>query len=347
MRAKEHLARFLNSSKLLALADSWRAGPRDRVVILAYHRVMELGDESRFPFDPELVSASPEEFRWQMQYLRRHWSPMTLAGLLDVIDGRAELPPRAVIVTFDDGFQDNYQYAFPILRDLGIPAAFFVATDYVDAAQTFWFDRVSHLLFSMPVGELALPRLGLRVQVDGVPSRRAASEQLVEALKRVPDPERRELVAELEVRYGRYADAGMQYLSRTLTSAQIHEMSRAGMEFGSHSASHPILARLDPASLRDELTRSRAWLEALLGKPVQILSYPNGLVPDISAAVISAARAAGYRLALAYLRGSNRIMGLDPFCLRRQPVERYLTRSYFMTMLNLAGLFNESADHSA
>lgn len=336
---KEYLARFLYRSGLLALGDRLRFGERDRLTILGYHRICHIEEETGFPFDLDLISGSPEQFRWQMEYVRRHWTPITFDPVLAAIDERALLPRRALIVTFDDGFDDNYHYAFPILRELGIPATFFVATDYIDAASTFWFDRLAHLVYRAPHGVFALPELGLRLPLSDVPSRRLAADRVLAVFKAIGDSERRAWLDTIEARYGKYADPQAAALSAPLTSVQIREMSRAGMEFGSHSASHPILAALEPAQLRRELIDSRAALETLTGKPVRVLSYPNGLAPDINDAVMQTAKEAGYRLGLSYLHGKNRLARLDAFRVRRQPVERYLSRPYFVARLNLPGIF--------
>lgn len=339
MGKKDVLAQLLHRTGLLGLADRCRFGPRDRLLVLAYHRVRDIGDERRYPGDPELVSATPGEFRWQMEYLRKHWQPITLGDVVAAIHGRGSLPRRAVVVTFDDGFADNYDHAFSILRDVGVPATFFVSTGYIDSAETFWFERLAQLLHCAPAGELSVSACPATLVLDGVESRREAKVRLLRALKAVPDGARRAAMAELEERYGARVQTGEDGGSRPLTSAQVREMSRGGMEFGSHTVTHPILAQVEDDQLERELVDSKQALERLTGAPILTLSYPNGQAADIGPKVVAAAKKAGYRLGLSYMSGANRLGALEHFCLRRQPVERYVTRPRFMAALSLAGLY--------
>lgn len=311
------------------------------LLILAYHRVLDIGDESRFPFDPELVSASPTAFAWQMDRLRHHATPVTFEDVIDALDGRRRLPPRPAIVTFDDGFEDNYTHAFPVLRRAGIPATIFIATGYIGSAEIYWYDFIAHLVFHAPRGEFRIEELGLSPLLDrGVDSRRRAAAEILEALKRIPDATRRNIVRRLHAAWFDRLPAAERALSRPMNWDQIREMSRAGIEFGSHSVSHPVLANLDDAALARELADSKADIEREIAKPVRVIAYPVGQSFAYDARVVAAVRAAGYRLAASYVSGGNRLRALDRYALRRLHVERYTRRSDFSAMLALPEIFS-------
>ena len=108
------------------------------VTILAYHRVLDIAEEDSFPFDIELVSASVSAFTSQMQYVKQHFTPMSFASLLQCLDRGGPPPPGAVIITFDDGFADNYYNAFPVLKKFNIPATIFLSTGYIDNQNISW-----------------------------------------------------------------------------------------------------------------------------------------------------------------------------------------------------------------
>ena len=126
------------SQRLAARAHAWpAAGHPDAARMLHAVCGPRLPSGPRFDdgfaFDPGLVSASPEAFRRQMIHLREHFHPVTCREVVAALDGGPPLPRDAVLVTFDDGYDDNHAFAFPILRETGVPATFFVATGHIDS----------------------------------------------------------------------------------------------------------------------------------------------------------------------------------------------------------------------
>lgn len=326
------LARARISSLRLRLG-----GLPGRLTVLAYHRVCEVGVEDDFPYDPELVSASPADFRWQMQLVQRHFNPISFAALIDSLERGAPLPARALIVSFDDGHRDNYEHAFPVLRGLGIPATIFLSTGYIGARGTFWFDRVAHLLHRTHPGTLSLPGACFSAVLGDVRSRRQAAETLLQCLKRVPNTVRLEILQELE-RLAPAGPGGGAEKSGAMSWEQVRQMSEAGVEFGSHAVSHPILTALDDAELARELTDSRRTIEEQTGKRCEVLAYPGGS-GAYDARVLEAVRASGYRLGVSYLAGINRLRRLERFAIRRLHVERYTSRAYFASLLAFPRVF--------
>src|SRR5579872_3996890 len=144
------LARCLVTGRVLSPLARIRAACRADIPILAYHRIWDIRDEDGFPFDIELVSACIGEFQWQMEYVRRNFDPITFATLLKILDGEQSAPPKPIIITFDDGFEDNFQNAFPILSALDVPATIFLSTGYIGGERTFWYDRLAQLILRAP-----------------------------------------------------------------------------------------------------------------------------------------------------------------------------------------------------
>jgi peptidoglycan/xylan/chitin deacetylase (PgdA/CDA1 family) len=340
MRKREYLAHGMTLLGLHGVCTFVRRLAIGEIPILAYHRVYDVADESRFPYDPELVSASVAGFAWQMKYVKARYQPITFQTLLDALDGRGTLPERPVIVTFDDGYDDNYHNSFPVLRSLGIPATLFVATGYIGRGKPFWFDLVANILYHAPPGRVSLNGFDMDLCLDDdVGSRRVATARLVGALKRVSNQRRLEFLEWFEEEYCHVVNADESSRSRPLDWSHIREMSAAGIEFGSHTVTHPILSTLDDAALRQELVQSRETLEHELAKPVTVLAYPVGGPEEFNEKVVEMAQAAGYRLGVSYMQGVNRLRGLDRFRLRRQHVERYTSPPYFAGLLSLPEMF--------
>lgn len=335
---KDLLARVIGAMGLPAVLQNFSVGGAD-VPILAYHRVLDLpADADSYPFNPELVSASVAGFATQMRYLKQHLTPITFAQLQAAISGIEPLPPRAVIVTFDDGFDDNYHFAFPILRELQIPATFFIATGYVGSGESFWFERLYGLFVASAPQVISLDVLAKRVTLGATAAlRRQQAISLLQMVKHLSNADRLSMLEQIETQLAPTANLERhQALSRALSWQQIGEMAAAGMEFGSHSVTHPVLTQISDQDLAWELVWSRRTLEQHIGRKCTAFCYPMGLADTRMEA---AAEEAGYDFAAGYLPGVNSYGNLERFLLRRLHVERYTSAPYFEAMLAIPSLF--------
>ena len=333
---RELLARTLALARLpeLCLALNGMSG---QLVVLAYHRVCDLGIEDEFPYDPELVSATPEDFSWQMEFVRRHFRVITFARLIASLELGSPLPRRALIITFDDGHRDNHEHAFPVLRRLGLPATIFLSTGYIGGRDTFWFDRVAYLLYHAPRGTLTLRDIAFTADLQDVRSRRVAAERLLQILKRVRNGERLEILRQLE-RLVPFAPRDDAARSGALDWEQVREMSEAGIEFGSHAVTHPVLTALEDDALDQELRESRHTIEQETGRACDVIAYPVGS-GAFDERVTAAARRRGYKLGVSYTSGTNYVRQIERFSIRRLHVERYTSRQYFQSMLAVPRIF--------
>jgi peptidoglycan/xylan/chitin deacetylase (PgdA/CDA1 family) len=334
-------ASMLASAGITGAINRLRPRFSDNLTILAYHRILDVADEDRFPFDIDLVSASTRAFREQMQLLRRHFNPITFATLLDHQQSGAPLPSGSVIVTFDDGFADNYRHAYPILRETGVPATIFLVTDFIDRQQTIWFESLAYRVMQTACTSVHLPGAGdRRIPIPPAPAaRRKALQTMLDHMKRVPNGDRLGLLAHVEEQLGVPGNARDAALSTPMTWDQIREMSQHGIEFGSHSVTHPILSMLTSDELQYELQSSRARIESQTSKPAHVLAYPVGGRSAFNPEVKRAAKAAGYRLAVSYLKGVENPRAWDPFEIRRVHVERYIDMNMFAATLALPEFF--------
>lgn len=338
VRLKRTAAAVLAPSGVLRLGGAAKALARGQLLLLGYHRVMPI--DARHAGDLELISATPAEFAWQMDYLRRHFEPVTFAQVADALDGNGTLPKRAVAVTFDDGFSDLHEHALPVLRQLDMPATVFVSTGYVDRPQPFWFDLVAWLIMQAPGS------IRLAADAEPLPSgateteRRAAVTRTLKWLKSSDETVRGAAVAAICAQFPDAVQAGRTVLGRALTWDEIREMAAGGVEFGSHTVSHCCLTKISPEQLDHELVSSKRRLEQETGKPVAALAYPFGGRAAFNNEVIAAARRAGYRIATSYVPGVNDLRSADRFALLRQHVERTTNRSYFEAIVNVPELFD-------
>ncbi len=341
---KELLASALHATGILSLLPHLPAWHMRELRILTYHRVFNVADETTFPFDPALISASTTDFHDQIEYVAKNFSPITFADVVAALNDKKTLPRRAIVVTFDDGYADTFVHAFPILRSFGVPATVFLSTGYVGTSDVFWFDQVSNLLFHAAPGPLHIPGLDELIELGDITSRRRAAEKVQSFLKEVPDAVRREKIQWLDATLRTTPHPEDSGLSSPLTWAQVREMADNGIEFGSHAVSHPILTKLDDDALKFELVESRACIERHLGRVTNVIAYPEGGPNAFDARVISAVKRAGYQLALSYIPGPNYLDRVDRFAMPRLQVERSTTTAWFRAMVELPSVFSLEMD---
>ena len=257
-----------------------------RVAIVNYHRVLAAPS----PF----LASEPDIdiFTWQMELLARCFNVLSLREALAAIDA-GRVPPRAVCITFDDGYRSVHELALPVLRRLGLPATVFVSSGYV-GGRTMWNDRIVEAVETLPAEELDLAEFGLGVySLRSMPERAATLGTLTEASKYLPPQERSRLVGRLQDLVGERASEGLM-----LTPEMVVNLDRHGIEIGAHTVSHPILTSLDDASAMQEIRDGKRDLEELVGKPVTLFAYPNGKVgKDFDGRHVAMVREAGFQAA--------------------------------------------------
>ena len=317
----------------------WRRVASGKYVILCYHRV---GTEG-IPFYCKLAA---KEFEAQMRYIREHYRIVSLEELYSEMKGAAPTG-HAVAVTFDDGYRDLYTTALPILQRYRIPATIFLTGRAIETGEVSWYDRVFLILQEWPSKSIDLD-LGrhLRFDLGSSDDRLHAAQQIVLALRKLPDERRRGHCAALE----KEVTMPPALLSdRMLTWEQVREMQRAGISFGSHTMTHPVVSRLSPELLETELQESRRLLEEKLGTPVLDFAYPFGQPADCGTEATPALVRCGYRSAATTSQGPNVPSG-NPFALRRVQIGEDSSLPVFAFRLNqffLSGTDANSEENAA
>jgi peptidoglycan/xylan/chitin deacetylase (PgdA/CDA1 family) len=260
-----------------------------RYLVLCYHRV----NDDAHPFFP---GVPVEMFRRQMETLRRNFTVLPLLELAERAR-RNELPRNGVAVTFDDGYRDNYTNAFPVLRDLGLPATIFLTTDAVDRNALLWHDRVFDAFHRTRKPEARPP---LAEVLAGL--RRSSPEER--------DLEIDRLLETLEI------EPGVPPGWEKLTWDQVREMASSGISFGAHTIDHPILTFVYEEEARRQIRESKRRIEAELGAPVTMFAYPNGSAADFDRSTQRIVEEEGFSIALTTISGAND-ESTNPFALRR------------------------------
>ena len=343
MSKKEIASQVLSKTNIYKLILKIRSSLFSEVRILAYHRILDVDDKENYLFDLDLISASISDFKWQMAHVKKYYNPISFKQLIRHYEEKITLPKNPIIITFDDGFADNYYNAYPILKELAIPATIFISTDYIGRSNTFWFDWISFVINRYPGNEIKIDTLNKKIILDDcLIQRRVIGDKFINDLKKLNNNIRLEVMKELQDKYEYLLtdeDDRIRNLSYPLNWDQIIEMSENGIEFGSHTTSHPILTKLKDSDLKDELINSKNILQEKLGKDISILAYPNGLINDYNENVIKITKLAGYKIALTYIAGLNQLKNFDKYQMRRIPIEPKTSRNRFSVTLVMPELF--------
>jgi peptidoglycan/xylan/chitin deacetylase (PgdA/CDA1 family) len=289
---------------------------RRSLTVLNYHRIDNPERADFDTFRPN-ISASPSEFARQMDYVARNYNVISGTDLVSSIQSGKPLPPKSALITFDDGYLDNYTNAYPVLKSRNLPAIIFLATDFIGESKPFYWDYVAYCFHHTKKTDADLPILGAQIW-NSVITRERVMLALVEALKKMPEQEKRNLVAQLPAAL-EVAVREDSFTRLMITWSQAREMSENGIEMGGHTASHPILTRISLAEATSELARSKQRIEDELNKPVSTFAYPNGQGTDFNPEIIGRVQQTGFKAAFTLLSGPTRYttVARKPFEIRR------------------------------
>lgn len=261
---------------------------KNKIIILSGHRISSATHGERKGVLPlELETGIPSErFEALLRFIKEKMNPVSLEEIVNFVAGKKEIPDRAVAITLDDGYMDNYTNAFPLLKQYEIPATIFLATGFIDNDRLFWWDRIGEILKRTEIKklEIGLIRDLLNGNGEVLPDtldlssqagRNNAWDSLTTLLRRYEQGRVERIIGvledHLEVRPGSYRhDCAM------LTWDQVLEMSKEGIDFGAHTVTHPSMPSLSTDDCEAEALASKKAIEERIRKPVISFAYPFG-----------------------------------------------------------------------
>lgn len=334
----------------LAGAYQWSGVSRTRhkgtVAILTYHRVLSAED-----LDASIVQSGmyvrDEAFRMHMEYLREWFEVLSFSELLDRWrTGRWKADTAACVITFDDGWLDNYRHAYPILKRYSLPATIFLPTDFVGTSSWFWPERLGYLLrladapSCTPVRRVEFYQaLTEALQTQGKGSALSwnigagtdSYDCLIEACKELDADRLERLLASL----GDILGMTVPQTRILMNWVEVREMSQYGISFGSHSCSHRLMTQIPEKEARRETISSYERLRESGANVVPVFCYPNGNYNDLVQRVV---REAGYAAAASCDPGLERETPVNLMALRRISIHHDISESPALFALALSGL---------
>lgn len=292
------IQRLVNSpvcAGLLTTLETFDRSAPNQLRILTYHRI-----------------GAAASFEQQMRHLAQRYKAVSMPELFDVFQGKRTLPPRALMVTFDDAYQDFADQAWPIMQRYGIPATVFVATAFPDQpARVFWWDRLQLALNRTTQQTLTETPWG-PLPLNTPDQRTKAYKRLRDHVKTLPHREAMALVDRL------YSALGAPPVENDVLGwAALRRLAGEGVALGAHTQTHPLMNRISPDEAVAEAFTSLRDLEREIGTVLPIFAYPNGSFTD---EVVTKLKAGGMALAFTTGPGKNQLPATDWLRLRRNNI---------------------------
>lgn len=269
-----------------------------RLSVLTYHSVIPRARRAQGPRPPNTLF--DDEFEKQMAFVSNRFTVLSGNELRTVIDGGGAIPRYSLVITFDDGYENNFSCALPVLKRYGLHAVFFITTNLIGHPhRTLWFDRLGALRSITP-SELIVRELR---RIDpAIPD--TPGMHINGYFKTLAFTRQSQILDELEQRFGRPSSPIVdQSVYGLMNWDQVRSMAAAGMTIGSHTANHQILSAVSPAEVQQELRSSRQRIEQETGEPCWCFAYPNGERRDFRPSDECDVERAGYLCAFTQISG--------------------------------------------
>lgn len=239
-------------------------GKGAKLLVFIFHRVVARTDPL-LPAEPDAV-----QFDWMMRFISRNFNVLPFGRAVSLLN-LGKLPFASACISFDDGYQDNFSVALPILQRHGLIGTFFIATGFLDGGR-MWNDDIIESIRLSPNGVVDWSEFGLdQYDLSTHQEKLVAIDAVLGKLKYFPHGKRGVIAREIAHRAGLPDKSSLM-----MSSDEVRALRSAGMELGSHTRSHPILSGLTAAEAESEIAQGKADLEAILGEVVISFAYPNG-----------------------------------------------------------------------
>jgi peptidoglycan/xylan/chitin deacetylase (PgdA/CDA1 family) len=280
------------------------------VYILCYHRLSD--QEPGSAHDP--LSVDYRTFEKHLAYLERRYELVGMDQAAELLSRGEKLKKRYAVVTFDDGYRDNYLYGREIFRRYGVKPTIFLTAGKIEERSWLWHDRIEYMVFASEKGDVTIDTAGIRglFPLHTEEERRRLADALMEAVKRVDESAKNkvldDLAGALEVRVPEQS-------RRLLDWDEAGSLAEAGADMGGHTMNHPILSRLPAEEMRREIADCKRLVEERMGKEVRHFAYPNGKPGDYTQESVAELKKL-YRTAATTVMGVN-LPGGNLYELRR------------------------------
>lgn len=320
--------------KLLSLAPGlWKLRPNG-LYAFNYHRI---GEASATKFDPNVFSCNEELFEQHIKFYNENFTVISLEDLTDISSLRL-IKDKYALLTFDDGYIDNYQLAYPLLKASKTPATFFIATDFIDKEVIPWWDEIAFLIQQSKNANFYISDLSTPININ----RDDIAATIKETLTIIKLDNRKNMstkLQDLRKALGFPCDFKCSSERLFMTWDMLREMQKNGMTIGSQSCSHQILSHLNESEQTFEAQQSKLRLEQELGIDIEFFAYPVGGESAFTEITERILMQSGYSMGFSFMPGINRnvtenLYKLKRFSIDNNASDKVIKSSVIKTMLS-------------
>ena len=261
-------------------------------VVIVYYHSFTRDPADQLDTRPALIHRM-EDFVHSLDFIKRYFQVASLDQVVETLKQGQTFPRPTVVLTVDDGYENNYDILFPMLKKEALPATIFLTTDLIGTNRRIWSDTLAEVIRETDRPEIHLSGLfpienfSLRTPAQ----KRESYIRISERLKDLPSKERESYLRYVEQQLDTATGEKQPVM---LNWDQVREMHAAGITFGAHTATHPILTRLSVEEARDEIARSKQTIEQQLGEPTRHFAVPNGRREDFNRVLEEDCRKMGF-----------------------------------------------------
>lgn len=241
------------------------------IVIFVYHRVSPRRDNS------SVANICPKEFEKQIRYLKENFKIYSLEKLINFLSNNStdkETKENIAVITFDDGYKDNYVYAHPILKKYQVPATIFLVTEYIGKNQLFWWDKIEYIIYHTKKREINISNFGKYFLTDDKKKLYCVL-FLLKKFKKMSENLKNKYIDELQNICHVTIPSGLGK-KVILSWDEIGEMKNNKISFGAHTLTHVNLININLEEAKKEISKSKAMIEDRLKGDVISFAYPYG-----------------------------------------------------------------------
>lgn len=297
-----------------------------------YHRI---GNKESTQFDPNVFSCTEEMFYDHITFFKQNFDVVSVNELNDLIDTEKVNQGRYTLLTFDDGYIDNYTAAYPILKQANCPATMFIATDFIDKQILPWWDEAAWLIKNNDDSVFSGLGWGLPKNIYSL----TTQNKVKHLLRSIKDNK----TLSLEEKFAILRDKAQKNYKPEdsteplfMTWDMLREMSNNNIDIGSQTCSHPILSHLSENEQHYEVVQSKIKLEQEIGKEITAFAYPVGGIEAFTKVTQKIVKESGYNFALSFIPNINLEPTKNRYSLNRFSIDNECSTGNIKSYISLA-----------
>jgi peptidoglycan/xylan/chitin deacetylase (PgdA/CDA1 family) len=319
MNIKYQLIKRLNLSRIL-----WPS-LKNGLYCFNFHRI---GAWQETNYDPCVFSCDADNFEKYISFIKNNFRVVSLDEVNEIVENNTPITEALALITFDDGYSDNYHIAFPLLKSLDLPATFFITTSLINSNLIPWWDEIAWHIRQLPSQSLKLTPWAQALTIDKSPSRQNIR-SVLQQIKANPSL----IESQLDELRALTERSNNEIRNIFMTWSQLTEMIDNNMTVGAHSHTHKIFSCLSESELNFELKESKRLIELNLSNNINSLSYPVGSAKTYNKSMYKTISSNGYKLAFSFSAIINNNLNENRFEIGRFPIDRPFNERAFKEMI--------------